>query len=77
MPYADPDLQRAANREHSEHMRRRRAGEPRAGSVTPLVSSELRLRKAADVLAVLDGQVKAVLDDELLLLRLANRLRAW
>jgi hypothetical protein len=61
MPYADPELQRAANR---EHMRRRRASEPHAGSVAPLVAGELRLRKAADVLAVLDGQVTAVLADD-------------
>ena len=63
MPYADPELQRAANR---EHMRRRRAAEARSGSVGPLVPSEARLRKAADVLGVLDGQVSAVLDDDLL-----------
>ena len=59
MPYADPDMQRVANR---EHMRRRRASR----TLGPLVTGELRLRKAADVLAVLDNQVAAVLDDEAL-----------
>ena len=59
VPYADPDMQRVANR---EHMRRRRASR----TLGPLVTGELRLRKAADVLAVLDNQVAAVLDDEAL-----------
>jgi hypothetical protein len=61
MPYADPELQRAANR---EHMRRRRADGTHGGALGPLVSGEVRLRKAADVLAVLDDQVAAVLEDE-------------
>ena len=61
MPYSDPDMQRAAKR---EHMRRRRAGGTERGTLGPLVRGELRLRKAADVLAVLDEQVAAVLDDE-------------
>ena len=60
MPYADPDMQRVANR---EHMRRRRAGGTERGTLGPLVTGELRLRKAADVLAVLDSQLSAVLDD--------------
>ncbi len=60
MPYSDPDMQRAAKREHC----RRRAGGTERGTLGPLVTGELRLRKAADVLAVLDEQVAAVLDAE-------------
>ena len=56
-------MQRVANR---EHMRRRRASGTERGARGPLVTGELRLRKAADVLAVLDDQVAAVLDDEAL-----------
>jgi hypothetical protein len=36
------------------------AGEP----LGPLLTGELRLRKAADVLAILEGQVTVVLEDE-------------
>jgi hypothetical protein len=54
-------MQRVANR---EHMRRRRASGTERGALGPLVTGELRLRKAADVLAVLDDQVAAVLGDE-------------
>ncbi len=58
MPYSDPDMQRAAKR---EHMRRRRASGTERGALGPLVAGEPRLRRAADVLAVLDAQVSAVL----------------
>jgi hypothetical protein len=63
MPYADPEMQRAANR---EHMRRRRDTQSGTGGGTlgPLVDGESRLARAADVLAVLDGQVTAVLEDQ-------------
>jgi hypothetical protein len=54
-------MQRAANR---EHMRRRRASGTPGGALGPLVDAELRIYKAADVLAVLDEQIAAVLDDD-------------
>src|SRR5687768_2382900 len=60
MPYVDREKQRAANR---EHMRRRRASGTRSGTRAPLIDGELRIRKAADVLAVLEDQIDAVLDD--------------
>jgi hypothetical protein len=61
MPYRDPDRQRAAQREHA---RRRRAVEPDRRTLGPLVDGDLRLQTASDVLAVLAGQVEAVLADE-------------
>jgi hypothetical protein len=62
MPYKDPDRQRAAK---AESARRRRVArvEPRRGTRTPLLSGEVRVETARDVLAVLEGQVGAVLDD--------------
>ena len=62
MPYADQDRQRAAK---AEHARRKRASgmEPNRGTVSKLVSQEIKLRTAADVLAVIAGQVAAVLAD--------------
>jgi hypothetical protein len=60
MPYKNPDRQRAAKREHAR--RERAAGvEPKRG--TPLVSGEVRLATARDVLGVIEGQVAAVLAD--------------
>jgi hypothetical protein len=61
MPYRDPERQRAAK---AEHARRKRAGgvEPKRG--TPLVSGEVRLATARDVLSLVEGQVAAVLADE-------------
>jgi hypothetical protein len=61
VPYANPEMQRAANR---EHMCRRRARGTDSGTLGPLITGELRLRRAADVLTVLDGQVTAVLQDQ-------------
>jgi hypothetical protein len=63
MPYKNPERQRAAK---AEHARRQRAGgvEPKRG--TPLVSGEVRLATARDVLTVIEGQVAAVLGDETL-----------
>jgi hypothetical protein len=60
MPYKNPDRQRAAKREHA---RRKRAGgvEPKRG--TPLLSGDVRIATARDVLGVIEGQVAAVLDD--------------
>jgi hypothetical protein len=62
VPYADRERQRAAN---AEHMRRARAAavEPTRGTLRPLLSHETRVRTAADVLAVIEGQVAGVLDD--------------
>lgn len=63
MPYADPTRQRAAKAEHAR--RSRAAGvEPRRGTVAPLLSHDMRLSTAADVLAVVADQVAAVLADE-------------
>ena len=47
-----------------EHMRRRRASGTRSGALGPLVDGGLRVRKAADVLAVLDEQIAAVRSDD-------------
>jgi hypothetical protein len=65
MPYANPERQREAN---AEHMRRQRAadcGTPR-GTVGPLLSQDVRVKTAGDILSVLEGQVRAVLADEAL-----------
>jgi hypothetical protein len=64
MPYKNPDRQRAAK---AESARRRRAVgvEPKRGTRTPLVSGEVRIETARDVLGVIEGQVAAVLDEEL------------
>jgi hypothetical protein len=60
MPYKNPDRQRAAKREHAR--RKRAAGvEPKRG--TPLVSGEIRIATARDVLAVIESQIAAVLAD--------------
>jgi hypothetical protein len=60
MPYKNPDRQRAAKAEHAR--RKRVAGvEPKRG--TPLVSGEIRIATARDVLGVIEGQVAAVLSD--------------
>ena len=60
MPYKNPDRQRAAKAEHAR--RKRAAGvEPKRG--TPLVSDEIRIATARDVLGVIEGQVAAVLGD--------------
>jgi hypothetical protein len=65
MPYSNPDRQRAAKAESAR--RRRAAGvEPSRGTLGPLLDGETRLQTAQDVLAVIEGQVAAVLgDDEL------------
>jgi hypothetical protein len=63
MPYKNPDRQRAAKAEHAR--RKRAAGvEPSRGTRAPLVSGGVRLATAGDVLAVIEGQVAAVLDDD-------------
>jgi hypothetical protein len=57
MPYKNPDRQRAAK---AEHARRKRVGgvEPKRG--TPLVSGEVRLATARDVLDVIEAQWRAL-----------------
>ena len=63
MPYKDPQRQRAAK---AEHARRKRAArvEPKRGTLAPLLSGQLRLSTARDVLTLLESQVEAVLADE-------------
>jgi hypothetical protein len=65
MPYSDPARQRAAK---AEHARRKRAAhvEPKRGTLRPLLDEPTRLRSAEDVLAVIEGQVAAVVEDEVL-----------
>jgi hypothetical protein len=63
MPYKDPERQRLAKAEHAR--RRRAAGvEPRRGTLDPLLSGDVRLATARDVLTVIEGQIAAVLGDE-------------
>jgi hypothetical protein len=57
MPYADPDRARDY---HREYRRLRRAGDAYSTPVHPDIPTELRLATAADVGAVLDGQIAAV-----------------
>ena len=61
MPYADPDKQRAAGR---EHMRRKRAPGKRSGTgtgkVEPLLPLDVRMDSADDVLDLLARQIRAV-----------------
>jgi hypothetical protein len=63
MPYANPDRQKAAK---AEHARRRRAVavEPSRGTLGPLLSGDVRVTTARDVLAVIEAQIVAVLADE-------------
>jgi hypothetical protein len=63
MPYKNPERRRAAK---AEHARRKRAGgvEPSRGTRAPLVSGEVRLATASDVLSLVESQVAAVLGDE-------------
>lgn len=63
MPYKDPEKRRAAVR---ESCRRHRAGLPRKTRKPDRKPelAELQFRTASDVLALLGGQVRAVLEDE-------------
>jgi hypothetical protein len=72
MPYKDPQRQRAAKAEYAR--RKRAAGvEPRRGTHQPLLSGQVRLATARDILDLVESQVEAVLaDDEL---RTAERAR--
>jgi hypothetical protein len=63
VPYRDSELQRAAK---AEWARRNRCVEPqrRTRNGVPLLPMEFRLKHVADVLALLEGQVVAVLGDQ-------------
>ena len=62
MPYKNPDRQRAAQAEHAR--RERAAGvEPSHRTLGPLVSGEVRIATAKDVLAVIESQIVEVLAD--------------
>jgi hypothetical protein len=63
MPYRDPERQRAAKAE-SARRRRLASVEPSRGTIGPLLSIEVRVATARDVLHVIEGQVAAVLADE-------------
>jgi hypothetical protein len=65
MPYKNPERQRAAKAEHARRQRAARV-EPKRGTRAPLISGELRLATARDVLAVIESQVAAVLADQTL-----------
>jgi hypothetical protein len=68
MPYSDPDMQRAAQREHARRKRAQRAdrdseGRTLNGDVEPaaqLVPVMMQIEKADDVLDVLTRQVRAI-----------------
>jgi hypothetical protein len=60
MPYKNPERQRAAKRESARRRRRGTSVEPVEPS---LVSGPLRFETAKDLLAVLEGQLAAVLAD--------------
>jgi hypothetical protein len=65
MPYRDPERQRAAKAESARRRRLARV-EPNRGTLAPLLSAELRIATASDVLRVIESQVAAVLTDEAL-----------
>src|SRR6516162_8021699 len=60
MPYADPERARGYFR---EYRRLRRGGDACSTPVHPAVSAEFRLETAGDVIALIENQVQAVLDD--------------
>jgi hypothetical protein len=62
VPYTDPERRRAADREAK---RRKRVSPVQPERPTrPLLDQATRLRTAADVLAVIEGQMAAVIGDE-------------
>jgi len=61
MPYRDPEKQRAAVRESQRRRRAAGAGKARGHTLPEL--AELRLETAKDVVALLGGQVRAVIAD--------------
>ena len=63
MPYSNPERQRAAKADHARRSRAARV-EPNRRTLGPLVSGDERLATARDVLALIEGQVVAVLDDD-------------
>jgi len=60
MPYADPERARTYFR---DYRRMRRGGDGCSTPVHPAVSVEFRLETAGDVIALIENQVQAVLDD--------------
>jgi hypothetical protein len=60
MPYADPERARTYFR---QYRRTRRGGNACSTPVHPAVSIEFRLETAGDVIALIENQVQAVLDD--------------
>jgi hypothetical protein len=60
MPYADPERARTYFR---QYRRTRRAGDSSSTPVHPAVSVEFRLETAGDVIALIENQVQAVIDD--------------
>ena len=62
MPYKNPDRQKAAK---AESARRRRAVgvELKRGTRTPIVSSEVRLETARDVLSAIERELEEVVGD--------------
>ena len=61
MPYRDPNRAREYFR---NYRRTRRAGDARSTPVHPAVSPEFRLATAADVVALIEDQVEAVLEEQ-------------
>jgi hypothetical protein len=60
MPYADPERARTYFR---QYRRARRSGDTCSTPVHPAVSVEFRLETAGDIIALIENQVQAVLDD--------------
>jgi hypothetical protein len=60
MPYADPERARAYFR---EYRRMRRGGDHCSTPCTTRLPAEFRLETAGDVIALIENQVQAVLDD--------------
>jgi hypothetical protein len=60
MAYADPERARAYFR---EYRRTRRVGDACSTPVHPAVRVEFRLETAGDIIALIENQVQAVLDD--------------
>ena len=61
MPYSDPERSRKYFR---DYRRMRRSGDSCSTPVHPAVGIEFRLETAGDVIALIESQVQAVLEDE-------------
>jgi hypothetical protein len=73
VPYADRERQKAANREFARRRRARNCGTNRVIPVGPLLPRDFRLRRADDVLALLEVHVLALHADSSL--TIAERAR--